>query len=198
MGGLCELRLGGGFVTNLPVESEVVRHIRPNQNAAFVHRGRQVGDAGENIVIDLDRLGRVPRLLNGVSDDEGDGVADVAYGALGQNRMWRRGLGGAVTIFDQGGAGQRTDALGREVGCGVDAGDARQSRCCSDVEPGDGGRRMRATQHDSEQHAGQHDVVGVAAGAFEQPGVLHAADGLGEAEFGCSHERGSPEECGAV
>ena len=63
---------------------------------------------------------------------------------------------------------------------------------------GDGRRRVRAAQHDAEQHAGQHDVVGVAARAFEQPRVLDAADGLGEAELGGRHDRVLPGAGGAV
>ena len=47
---------------------------------------------GKNVVIDLDQFGGVAGLLDGVGDDEGDGVADVADGALGQHRMRRRGL----------------------------------------------------------------------------------------------------------
>ena len=111
---LANSRFGGGLVADLPVESEVVRR-RPARPATppLSIAVRQVGDGGQNIVVDLDRLGGVAGLLDGVGDDEGDGIADVAHGAVGQHRMRRRGLGGAVTVFDQRGAGQRTDALGR-------------------------------------------------------------------------------------
>ena len=66
-------------------------------------------------------------------------------------------------------------------------------RCCrGGVDPGDPRRGVRAAQHDAVQHAGQHDVVGVAPRAVQQAGVLHAANGLGEAELCRRHGAVSP------
>jgi len=49
-----------------------------------IHRHRQ------RVVIDLDRLRRRLGLLELVGNDEGDGIADVAYDVADQDRMHRK------------------------------------------------------------------------------------------------------------
>ena len=79
--------------------ARLLLHLRPDQRRtpASIAVARSV-IGGQDVVIDLDRLGRVARLLDGLGDDEGDRVADMPHRAVGQHRMRRRGLRRAVAV----------------------------------------------------------------------------------------------------
>ena len=112
--GLGEERVGGGLLADVPVKHEVVRRIRPDQWGARVHGVVEIGDGGFHVVVDHDGLGGIAPGLDAVGDDESNGIADMAHGAVGQNGVGRAGLGGAVTVLEQRGAGERPDILGLE------------------------------------------------------------------------------------
>ena len=76
------------------------------------------------------------------------------------------------------------DAVGVQVGRGIDRLNPGDRCCRRRVDRAELRRGVRAAQHDAVQHARQDDIVGVAAAALQQARVLHAADGLGEAELG--------------
>ena len=112
----------------------------------------------------------------------------MANDALCQSRVRRGSLGGAVPVLDQRGTRQRAEPVGLQIGGGVNPGNARQRGGGPGVQARDLCRGMRAAQHDAEQHPRQHDIIGVAAGAFQQPGILHTADRLREAELRGCHD----------
>ena len=98
----------------------------PDQRGAGFDRGIEVGDGGEDVVVDHDRLGGVAAGFDGLGDDEGDGDADMAHEALGQRRAGGGDLGRAVAVFDLGDAGEVADIVGAEIGAGVDGEHAGQ------------------------------------------------------------------------
>jgi hypothetical protein len=117
-------------------------------------------------------------------DDEGDGVADMADGAIGQDGVgWQDALG-AVAVIELHQAGEVADLVGLEVGAGVDGADARGGFRRFGVDAGDAGRGVRAAEDDAVEGAGGGDIVGIGAIAFQQAGILDTADGLGNAELG--------------
>ena len=178
-----ELCFGCRLVADLPVEHGVLRHIRPHLGHAGIGGGGKVGGGWQDVVIDVDRLGGVARLLDAGGDDKGHGIADMAHGAVGQYRMRRHGAIGSIAIGHRHRAGQAADAVRVQVGAGVDRLHAGHRLGRGRIDPADGCGGMRTAQHDAEQHAGQHDVIGVAPRPFQQTRILDAADGLGKTEL---------------
>ena len=191
MGGRGERGVGRGLVADLPVEHQIVGDVRPDAGRTGIHDGGEIGDRRQDIVIDLDRFGGIAGLLDAVGNDEGDRVTDMTHHAIGQHRMRRRSLRRAVPVGHQRRAGHRFQSIGIQFRRGVDRVHPGQRGRRGGVDPSDIRRRMRAAQHHPEQHARQHDVIGVAPGALQQPRILDAADGLGEAEFRV-HDIASP------
>ena len=178
-----ELCFGCRLVADLPVEHGVLRHIRPHLGHAGIGGGGKVGGGWQDVVIDVDRLGGVARLLDAGGDDKGHGIADMAHGAVGQYRMRRHGAIGSIAIGHRHRAGQAADAVRVQIGAGVDRLHAGHRLGRGRIDPADGCRCMRTAQHHAEQHAGQHDVIGVAPRPFQQTRILDAADGLGKTEL---------------
>ena len=86
------------------------------------------------------------------------------------------------------------DAGRREVGAGEDADHARHRARRGDVDAGDARMRVRRAQEGDHRVAGDGDVVGEAAAAFEQGTVFDARHGTAAAEtrdgVGCIHGSG--------
>ena len=139
--------------------------------------------AGSGDHFDLDRLDRVARMIDGVGDHEGDGVADMAHLALGEDRIRRAGERIDLEIEQARQVAEIGDVFGRQDQ--RDAGQALRARRRID---GEFGMRMRRTQHQRVQRRLRRDVVGVAALAADECVVLLAKDALTDAEFdGSSH-----------
>ncbi len=143
----------------------------------------RLGDGGQHVEVDLDRLGGVARGLQRVGNDEGDRIADMAHGAVGQHRMRRGRHVRAVAVVQRHRTGQRADAVGLQLRRGIDRAHPRHRRRRGGIHPPHPRRRVRTAQDVSVQHARQLDVVGVAPAPEQQPRVLHAANGLGNAEL---------------
>ena len=188
---LGELRLRRRRVTDLPVEDQVVLHLRPDQRGAGLHGGDRVDRGGKNVVVHHDRLGGVAGRLDRVGHDECDRVAHMANRPVGENRMRGARHGGPVAVGHGRGAWQRAEALRLQIVRRVDRANPGERRGGGGVDAGDPGSRMRAPQHHTVQHARQHDVVRVAAIAFQQTGIFHTTHRLGEAELG-GHRSMSP------
>ena len=93
------------------------------------------------------------------------------------------GAGGAVAVVERDAAGVGADAVGLEVGAGVDGEDALEGAGGAGVDGADAGGGVGAAEDDGVGFARQRDVIGVATLAEEEAGVFHAADGLGETEL---------------
>eukprot|EP00043_Microstomoeca_roanoka_P002426 m.38320 g.38320 ORF g.38320 m.38320 type:complete len:1021 (-) comp11478_c0_seq1:708-3770(-) len=121
MGGLGEGLVHGGlvFLDEAPVVAQVGRQVVMHLGRALGQRGLHVDDGGQVLDIELDRLGGVTRLFQRLGDDHGDGIADMAHLALGEDRMLGLLHRLAVFVGDLPAAGHAAHAL--EILRGEDA-----------------------------------------------------------------------------
>ena len=143
-------------------------------------------DRRQRLVIDLDRLGRVPRLIRGRGDHEGDAVTDAAHLVRDKHRAdgavaWRAA---PILGHEQRRKPAKTVCLG--IGPGEHAehpiGRARPCR----IDTRDAGVRMRGHDHHAKGLVRQIDVVDEpSAPGYEAP-ILDAPDRLTDAEPGHS------------
>ena len=116
----------------------------------------------QRLVVDDDAVGGVARGRLRVGDDERDGLADHAHLALGQDRPLR--LHGVAERI----RGARHAALEPEVRGRQHLDDARHGLGRGGVDAADDGVRVRRARERGEGHAGQLDVIDVAALAGDQ------------------------------
>ena len=116
-----------------------------------------------------------------LGDDAGDGVADEAHLVGRQRRARRLPHRRAVPILERHDAFER--AVFGEVGAGIDAKHARHRARGRGVDALDHAMRDAAAHHHRIGLAGELDVVGVAALAAHQRGVLGAGHRLADAEL---------------
>ena len=171
--------IGRRLVADAPIERDILLDVGPDEWRVGIDDVSHVGDGGLYIVIHQHQFGRVARRRRGVGDDERDGVADVAYGTLGERQVWWVRHVGPIAVLHRCGAGQGTDAIRPQLGRGIDCLNSRDRCCRCRVDHAEFRRGVRASQHYSVQHARQHDIVGVAPIALQQARVLHAADQTG-------------------
>ena len=76
---LGEGRLGRLLVADRHVEQHVAGLVRPDLRRALLHGVDDAGHRRQRRPFDLDRLDRVAGVVDGVGDDEGDGIADMAH-----------------------------------------------------------------------------------------------------------------------
>ena len=74
----------------------------------------------------FNRLDRIARRIDGVGDDKGDGVADMAHFVLGQDRIGRPGEGVVFEVEKARQIAEIADIVGRE-----DQRDAGQRTCAA-------------------------------------------------------------------
>ncbi len=164
-------------------EGLVVRAALPHRDRAGHDRVLGGRDRGQHLVVDLDRFGRVLRLLQRLGDDEGDGIADIAHPLAGEERL-RRGEGGAAVAP----LARRLRALGAEpahrlVLAGEHQQHAGHRPCGVGGDRHDAGMAVRRAQHIAAHLPGDRHVVDITAGAADQIRVLLARDRLADAEF---------------
>ena len=116
--------LDRGAVADLPVEAEIARRLVPYLRLARIEGVRGVDDGGQRLVIDRDQLGRVARRGGALRHDHRDRVADMPHPVAGDRRMRRQHRRRSVAIGDRAEAGDRPDAVARQV----IAGKVRQAR----------------------------------------------------------------------
>ncbi len=169
---------GGGLVGVAQREGEQVVRRRVGPDLRCVRRQRlgERGHGGQLVVIDHHRLRPGPRRLAAVGDDEGDPVADEAGDVAGQQRARRRQLPGK-------GHQAGNDAVGGDVGVGVDRDDAGDRARLGRVDPGDAGMAIGRAHRRGEQHAGRMNVVGEAAPPGQQAEILDALGRLADPEL---------------
>lgn len=164
--GGAEDRLGRDRVAGLPVEAVVVRLARDvvaDQRRTGVERVTGVDDRLEDLVVDLDELEGVAGGVPVLGDDERDLLAreaDLVGGEHGLPVAGERGHPGDPALGEHRAADHRPDLRVHLGGGGV--------------EVPDPGVRDRCAQDRQVEHAGQPDVVGVAAQAAHEPAVLLA------------------------
>ena len=131
--------------------------------------------------VDLDRLDRIARPIDGVGDDERNGVADMTHLVPGKDRIGRPGKGIDFEIEQARQVAEIPDILRRE-----DERDPGQAAGARGVD-GELRMRMRRAQHQCMQRRRRSEIVGVAALAANQRVVLLAKHALTDAEFDGSH-----------
>ena len=124
------VRLGkSGFgrllVADRNVEQHVAGMLRPDLRRVLLDGVANADDGRELRPLDFDRLDRIARGIDGVGNDKGDGVADMAHFVLGEDRIGRTGervdfkveqarqiaeIADVVRREDQRNAGQRSRA----------------------------------------------------------------------------------------
>ena len=159
---LHRLRDDGG-VSLVQVEGEIARRLLPDRGGAVGERRHAVDHGRQRLVIDLDQLGRRARDLLAVGDDEGHRVADMAHAALSEGRPGRHDQ----RLYRRH-AGQRTEAVGSQIGGRVDAVHAGKRRPSRNVDPLYERMSVRRAQHVAVQAGWNGDVVDVAAVADEE------------------------------
>ena len=171
--------------STLPTESGISAPKLPSAGLAsrcevgapFCSAAAQSDTEFEHLEIDLDQACRVLGNIAIVGDDDGNRIADEADFVLGQAIRH-------VNLFDRRIRHQQRDPLiahrFRQIAVRHDGVDARQRQRAGFVDAADSGMGMRAAQHHRVQHAGQLDVVDIAAVAGEQRRVLLAQDSRAE------------------
>ena len=138
----------------------------------------------ERLVFDRDQFGAVARLRFRFRDDERDAVADAAHFVGDQQRQERAVALRRAEILRHQVRGHAGELVGGDVGAGEDGEHAGRRLRLGNVDLLDAGVGMRRQHVDAEGHAGQHNVVDVAALANEEALVLDSAHRLSDSELG--------------
>ena len=180
--GLGEGTVGRLAVADLPGEDVVVvlalavravglvADVLAQADRAVGHRLEGVVDRVELLVLDLDQLDRVGRDVAVVGDDEDDLLVLEQHLAVGQHRLDVAGQGRHPVQLE------RLQLLGGQHGA-----HARQRRRLAGVDALDPGMAIGAADEVAEQHAGQLDVVDIAAAALDEADILLALAGAADA-----------------
>ena len=134
---------------------EQLRRASSNGIAGFGH-------CGQRLIFNIDRFGGIAGAGQGLGDDQGDRLTDMAYLADCQRRPRRIVPWRAVTIGERGDAGQIAKAIGANVLAGGDEQHAWDPPRPSRIDALDVRMRQRRTHHDGMRHLRQGDIVGVA------------------------------------
>ena len=86
VGGAPESRCGRRLVSNLDVDAEIIRRIIPQARGARLHRVGSPNYRRQRLIGDLEQLGRVLGLIDGLGHDHRDGLADKAD-LIGRHRV---------------------------------------------------------------------------------------------------------------
>ena len=178
---------GGGHllaVAEVIVERDIAGRFVVDERRARARRFLRPHHGRQRIDVDLDRLGGVLCLQQGVGDDEGHGITDEADLVGRQCRPWGPLHGRAVPVVERDDAFER--AIGGKIGAGIDAEHARHVARRRRIDALDHAMGNAAADHHGIGFAGELDVVGVAALSTHQHRVFGAPHRLADAEF---HQR---------
>jgi hypothetical protein len=183
--GLGEGRLVHRLVADMPVVADIagdiVMHLRSPRGERRLHGG----DGRQDLVLDLDRLGRILRLGPRLGDHRRDGIADEAGLAHGEDGMHRLRHRRAVLVVDLPAAGDTAEV--GHVRPGEDRHHPWHCRSRRGVDGDDARMGMRAAQDGRIGLAGPVDVIGVLAAAGQEAQILLALHAGADA-FERSHD----------
>ena len=172
-------------IAEMPLIDGVARRDLVNlRRALFLRRGG-IGDRGQHRVIDLDLLGGVARLRQGLGDHHRDRIADMAGLAAGERRMRRHLHRRAVLGMDHPAADEIADLVGGKLGAGEHRQHARHAGGRLGVDRFDRGVGVRRADEIGKGLARPVDVVGVMALAGDEAVIFLAAHR--GADPGCAH-----------
>jgi hypothetical protein len=137
---------------------------------AVLDRPLHVEHGGQDVVVDVDQVGRVTGLARRPGHDDRDRLTGERDVVDRQGRVAR----GLHVRRDRPGGGQGA-LLGVEVGTGEDRDDVARGLGGGGVDAGDAGVGVGAAHEGEVEHARQHHVVGPPGATGDQPLVLLAA-----------------------
>ena len=181
--GLGEGGIGRLGIAQLPVEDLVALGLRPDLGRVEGARAQRVGGGRQRAPVDVDQLGGIARLGEGLGDDQRDGVADMAGRVLDQDRIGGHRRLRSVAILQRDLAGDAAEAVGLDVGAGQDREHARSRLRRRRVLDLEGRVRMRRPHDEGRCLTRQVDIVGIAPTAGDEPHVFLATNGLAESEL---------------
>ena len=183
VGGARERGVGRGLVAVDLDEADVVLAIVVDARRAGRRGQCRRHHGGQRLVVDHDALGGVGRLVRGLRHHEGDAVADPAHPVGHQRRIARAIHRAAVAPLEAARHRQVAPPRGPPVGAGQHREHAGRGLGRRHVDRADFRMGMGRAQHMAERHAGQRDVVDVAAAATHQAWVLEAGHRLTNSEL---------------
>ncbi len=178
---LGEGRLGRFLVAERYVEQHVAGMIGPDLRRPLLHGIDHADHRRQRGPVDLDRLDRVAGLIDGVSDNERDGVADVAHLALGEDRINRAGERIDFQIEQARQGAEILHVVSRQ-----NRTDTRQAAGASHID-GEFRVRMRRAKHQRVHRSLRRVVIGVATFAANKRIVFLAKHALTDAKLDGSH-----------
>ncbi len=163
-------RCGRGLVSNLDIDAEIIRRIIPQARGARLHRVGSPNYRGQRLIGDLEQLGCILGLIDGLGHDHSDGLADKA-GLIGRHRVVagrdrleasnpHRHVGSAheaCTVWD------RPEPIGEIVLAGEDREYARRCERCGFVDRCNMRMGVGRAHDRGMHHPRQMDIVGEAA-----------------------------------
>ena len=181
--GAGERRVDGITVARLELDQGVAAMLRPDQLGASLERllRRQAGRLFD--VVDHDGLGGVGRLHAALRHHQRHCIADEARPPDAQPRAHRRVRRGTVEPLGGRPRGNAAEAVRLPVAARQDRDHARHLERVRRVDLGKGGVCMGRANDHRVRHAGQHDVVDVAARAGQEAPVLEASHRLTDPEL---------------
>ncbi len=147
-----------------------------DRGARLDHR-RQLG------IVQLDRLRGVARLIERLRDHKSDRLTDMANLADGEHRPRRVVARLAVAAVERVHAGHVAELVGLHIGPGQNQQHPGHAPRRGGIDFEQPGMRDRRAQNRGKGHAGERDVVGVAAFSGEKPLILVALERLTDSEL---------------
>ena len=183
--GAGEGRVGRLLVAEHQAEGVVAgRIVVPHLGRVGLGGVLDIDHSRQRLVVDLDQFRGVAGLRQRLGDDEGDAVADVADAVVDDERLEGAVALGRAEILRHQMRGECADLLGDHVGAGQHQQHAGRGLGLGDVDLLDLGVGVRRQHVAGVQHAGQHDVVDIAALPCQEALVLDPAHRLPDSEFG--------------
>src|SRR5579875_373119 len=166
MGRCRESDIDRGTASDLPYVRDVVGIFLPDARRTGFECVVRFRHRRQRRVIDVDELGRVPGLVQGLGDDERHWIADIAYAAARQTGMRPREQRCTVGPLALELHLRWSEPVRREIIAGEDAEHARRRLGSHQVDPGEARMGVRRAQHVAVDLAWKVDVVDVAAAAL--------------------------------
>src|SRR3954451_22759857 len=179
--GFCECSFRSFLVADRHVEQHIAWMIWPDLRRGLPYRLRNTDGGRQRRPVDLDRLERIARLVEGLCDHERDRIADMPHLAIGENGIWRAGERIDFEVEQAWKGGEILDVL-----AGKDHADARESPGYTSIDC-EFRMRMGRSKHQRVHRRLRCVVIGVAALAANERIVFLAKDALTHAEFDGSH-----------
>ncbi len=177
---LCKRGLGRFLVADRHIEQHIAGVIRPDLRRALFHRVGDADHGGQRRPVYLDRFDGVAGLVDGLCDDKGHGVADMAHFSGGQDRIGRTRERIDFQIEQARKISEILDVVRRK-----NCRDARQPARARGVD-GKFRAGMRRAQHQRMKRR-RRMIIGVAALAANEGVVFLAKHALTDAEFDGGH-----------